>query len=209
MKFDEEFKKAIANLPPKEKDKLILRLLKKDYILANRLYFELVSTDSVQDRRSVKEDRIVSYIERFSKRISSPDSLLSDMRTLSAEITEHVRITKDKYGEASLNLLMLNESLRLNNSYLNKCTPNRSHKYNVYVVARAFKILTIIQSLHEDFRIEFEDNLNQLGSSFGDNHYLMQTAIYAGFDPNWLLHSEIPDNIKDILKESRSQGLLK
>ena len=209
MKFDDEFKKAIANLPPTEKDKLILRLLKKDYILANRLYFELVSADSVQDRRLVKEERIKSYLERFSKTNRVPDSALSDMRTISAEITEHVRITKDKYGEASLNLLMLNESLKLNQAILSKATPNRAHKYNVYVIARAYKILTLIIKLHEDFHIEFEDGLEELSDNIANNHYLMKTAIYSGFDVNWLRNFEIPEDINERLKKARSLGLLR
>lgn len=209
MKFDDEFKKAIANLPPKEKDKLILRLLKKDYILANRLYFELVSTDNVEDRRLEKEAIIRNYIEKFSKKFSSPQSLLSDLRTLSAEITEHVKITKDKYGEASLNLLMLNESLGINNEYLNKCSPNNSHKYNVYVIARAYKILTLIIKLHEDFHIEFENGLEELSDNIANNHYLMKTAIYSGFDVNWLRNFDIPDNINERLKEARDLGLLR
>lgn len=209
MKFDDEFKKAIANLPPKEKDKLILRLLKKDYILANRLYFELVSTDSVQDRRSVKEERIKRYLEKFSKTNRVPDYALSDMRSISAEITEHVRITKDKYGEASLNLLMLNESLELNQSILSKATPNMAHKYNVYVIARAYKILTLIIKLHEDFHIEFEDGLEELSDNIANNHYLMKTAIYSRFDINWIRNFEIPENINERLREARSLGLLK
>lgn len=48
MKFDPEFKKALSQLPSGEKDKLILRLLKHDLTLANRLAFELLSADSAQ-----------------------------------------------------------------------------------------------------------------------------------------------------------------
>lgn len=209
MKIDDEFKQALANLPPKEKDKLILRLLKKDYILANRLYFELVSTDNVQDRRLIMEAKIKKDIAKATKEYRSPISLASDVRSLSADITEHVKITKDKYGEASLNLLMLNEALSKNNSKLNKSTPNKSHRFNIYVVARAFKILILIQALHEDFYIEFEDGLKQLNDNLGDNHYLMKIAIDNGFNPNWLLHAQIPDDIAVILKGIKSQGFLK
>ena len=48
--FENDFKKAIQNLPSQEKDKLILRLLKWDLALANRLYFELVDTDTAEDK---------------------------------------------------------------------------------------------------------------------------------------------------------------
>ena len=49
--FDKEFKTAIHNLSDLEKDKLILRLLRKDLDLANRLYFELVDTETVEQKR--------------------------------------------------------------------------------------------------------------------------------------------------------------
>ena len=45
--FDKEFKTAIHNLSDVEKDKLILRLLRKDLDLANRLYFVLLYTETV------------------------------------------------------------------------------------------------------------------------------------------------------------------
>lgn len=131
MKFDNEFKKAIANLPSIEKDKLILRLLKKDLVLANRLYFELLSDDSVQDRRIAMEMQVKKRVARMTQTYYSPGYLLVEMRYLSGEITEHVKITKDKYGEASLNLLMLNEILSQNNSKLNKETPSKSHTFNI------------------------------------------------------------------------------
>ena len=48
----------------KEKDKLILRLLKRDIKLARRLKFELVDTDSVQDKRDLVEGVVIKGIKR-------------------------------------------------------------------------------------------------------------------------------------------------
>jgi hypothetical protein len=44
---DIDFKIALQELPEKEKDKLILRLLRRDLDLAEKLYFELVDTDTI------------------------------------------------------------------------------------------------------------------------------------------------------------------
>ena len=52
MKFDQDFKDAIGRLTDKEKDKLILRLLKKDINLANQLYFQLLETRSLEQLRT-------------------------------------------------------------------------------------------------------------------------------------------------------------
>ncbi len=102
MIFDKKFKEAISHLPPTEKDKLILRLLKKDLNLANLLYFDLVDARTTDDRRLDVENRIKNRIERFSQHYSSPGYLMMDMREISGEITEHVKIAKDKFGEVSL-----------------------------------------------------------------------------------------------------------
>ena len=120
MKFEKDFKEALSNLPPKEKDKLILRLLKKDLVLTNRLYFELVSSDNIEDRRDEKEKYIINILSRQSKTFYSPGILLMEMRELSGSITEHVSITKDKYGEPYLNLILIIETLRLNQENISK-----------------------------------------------------------------------------------------
>ena len=96
MTFTKEFKEVISHLSSSEKDKLILRLLKKDLNLANRLNFELLDTRTTDDRRLDVEKRVKNRIERFSKYDSSPGYLMMDMREISGEITEHVKIAKDK-----------------------------------------------------------------------------------------------------------------
>ena len=60
--FDKEFKTAIENLPSTEKDKLIFRLLKKDLDLVNRLYFELVDTES--RRNAYEQQHKISVSDR-------------------------------------------------------------------------------------------------------------------------------------------------
>jgi len=209
MTFPKEFKEAISHLPSAEKDKLILRLLKKDLNLANRLLFELVDDRTVDDRRAEMEKRVKDRISRATETFWTTGYLKMDMRYLSGEITDHVRMTKDKYGEASLNLLMLNEVLTLNSHRILDVTPSKARKICVYIIARSFKILLIIQKLHEDYFIDFEDGLKTLGGLIGKNDYLMQAAIHNGFDVNWLLQTEIPEDIADIHKDLRSRGYLK
>lgn len=209
MKFDPEFKKALSQLAPEEKDKLILRLLKHDLTLANRLAFELLSTDSVQDRRDKVEHYIRKVVEKMTKTFYSPGYLLVDMRYLSGEITEHVKTTKDKYGEASLNLLMLNEVLKYNGKKILEFSPTKAYTFGIYVIARTFKILLLIKALHNDYLVEFEDDLKKLSELIGDNPYLMKLAMHNGLDVNWLYKAEIPDDIVAIHKDLRSQGFLK
>ena len=138
MTFPKEFKEAIQNLPSAEKDKLIFRLLKYDLDLANRLHFELVNTETVEERRSSMQKEVTKAVIRMSDRFYSLGYLLMDIRDLSGTISEHVRITKNKFGEASLNIQMLNEVLktnkiRLENSKTNINTIHKELRSNGYL----------------------------------------------------------------------------
>lgn len=209
MTFDTEFKKALQLLPDNEKDKLILRLLKRDLSLANKLRFELVDTDSVEDKREQLKNRIIRRIQLATERYYSPGILLMDVREISGEINEHVSITKDKFGEISLNCLKLRQLLELNNVHIGAATYDKSYTLCIYIVARIFRILMLIQKQHEDLHLEFREDIEAIGELIGNNHYLMKTAIPNGLDVNWLIFYEIPANIASIYKNLRENGLLK
>lgn len=209
MIFDDDFKKEIALLPDKEKTKLLLRLLKKDLILAKRLDFELVSGDTPQMRRTIMEQSITKQIHNKEKLKPTPKNILRLLRSISSEITIHRKVTKDKVGEASLNLLMINEALEVHSSVLLKSRINLVYKLYIYIIVRTYKILTLIHALHEDFYIEFEDELNRLNQLYKQNKDLEELAKRAGLKLNWINHEEIPDNIADIHKKMREAEFLK
>jgi hypothetical protein len=209
MTFDPEFKKALQLLPDSEKDKLILRLLKRDLPLANKLRFELVDTDSVQDKREQLKNRIIKRIKSATEGYYSAGYLLMDMRDISGQINEHVAMTKDKFGEISLNCLVLRHVLELNNKRIAAEKQGNAYTLCIYIIARVFKILMLIQKQHEDLHLEFNDDIEAIGNLIGDNHNLMNTAIHNGLDVNWLIRFDIPKNIADIYKNLRENGLLK
>ena len=207
MKFDAEFKEAISHLPEKEKDKLIFRLLKKDPNLANRLHFELVNTDSIEDFREKLETRIVFLVEQMNTQFYSIGYLYADVRFASGEINEHVQITKDKYGNASLNLLLINKVLNGFGTSIEKVSWAEVRTFSDSIIARAFKIILLINKMDEDYHFEFSYGLKELGSHLSKSDYLMKSAINNGFDVNWLLSGEIPEDIQSIYKESRANHL--
>lgn len=209
MKFSKEFKEAILTLPSTEKDRLLLRLLKKDLKLANRLEFELLSEISVDEKRLEVKKHITTRVIAMGESFYSLGYLLMDLRYLSGDINEHVSITKDKLGEVTLNIWMLTIFIEKNARFFENAKNISIHKICVYIIARAFRILTLIPKLHSDLFIEFEEDLNKLGNAIGNNHFLMSEAIRNGFDVNWLVLGEIPEDIIQIHKEIRQQGFLK
>lgn len=209
MKFDNEFKKAISQLSSSEKDKLILRLLKRDLVLVNQLYFQLLSDESADEKRVKLEKRILKRIDLASERFWSLGYLMMDMRDISGEITDHVRTTKDKFGEPKLQLLMLIEILKRNNTRIKNAKTKDSYKISIYIIARSFKILILISALDKDYFMEFRDELIELGKLITNNDILMQAAVHNGFDINWLTQAEIPEDIVAIHKNIRAMGFLK
>jgi len=211
MKYSKEFKEAISNLPSKEKDKLILRLLRKDLALANRLAFELLSSETADEKRDKLATQLIYLVNRSAENGHYSIGYLNwDVRELSGLINDHVSVTKDKFGEAYLNLIMIIEVLSVNKSFiLSSRPPAKRRKFCVAVIARAFKILLIINKLDTDYLIEFEKPLKEFGGLIADNKFLIDEAIKNGLDINWLLNTVIPEDIVQIHKEIRANGFLK
>ncbi|HAH25919.1 MAG TPA: hypothetical protein DCL77_19535 [Prolixibacteraceae bacterium] len=209
MTFDPEFKKALQLLPDSEKDKLILRLLKHDLNLASQLRFALLDSDSMLDKREEVKKTIIRRIERATEAYYSAGYLLMDVREISGEINEHVSIRKDKLGEIILNCLMLRQLLELNNERIGAETLDKAYTLCIYIVARVFKILMLIQKQHEDLHIEYREEIETIGKLIGKNHLLMKTAIHNGLDVNWLIQFEIPKTIDSIYRNLRKNGYLK
>ena len=209
MILPKELKEAITHLSSTEKDKLIFRLLKKDLALANRLLFELVSTDTVEEKRNKIQKSLAFEIDRAVEQFYSPGYLSMDVRYMSGMITEHVQITKDKFGDPYLNLLILNGIIPKLNKKLETFKPIKANKFYVPALARIFKILMNISKFHVDEQYEFRDNLYKLGKSITENPDFMKAAINNGLDINWLLNAEIPENIIEIHKNIRALGLLR
>ena len=209
MEFTEDFKDALKNLPDKEKDKLLLRLLKKDLKLARLLHSNLLDHRSVEERRQAMEVEVLEKTNKMIETYYSPGYLMMDMRFLSGEISEHLRLTKDKFGEVILNLLMLSEVLKKGNKIILEAKPGKSHKLILYIIARTFKLLVLSTKLHEDFLIDLQEGFRELGMLIGNNHSLMKAAIYNGLDVNWLIRFDIPEDIEFMHKELRANGFLK
>lgn len=207
--FDNEFKKELQNLTSLEKDKLILRLLKKDLVLANQLYFKLVDTDTVEQKREIIENELTLFLNKSAARLYSLGIFLMDMRFASGKINDHVSITKDKYGEISLNIQFLTESIKHLQLHILNSKPKDSHSICIYIIARTFKILLLIKAQHQDIHLDFRDSIETLGDLISKNDILMRYAIHNGLDINWLTQFEIPENIVAIHREIRANGYLK
>lgn len=203
-KIDEDLKKAIVNLPPKEKDRLIFKLLRKDEKLANKLYFELVSDESVEERRQKELTLINQYINHIREYVLSPQGIHAALRMMTTQINQHVYTTKDKYGEIFLNIYMLEELLKLDISYfITNSHFSETQKLLKYLTNKFFSITLQLDKLHKDYFIDFEKSLYNLAESIENKQVLAKECRNRGFLPIWFKTLEIPENIKDLYKTSK------
>ena len=159
MALPDPLKKAIVQMSPSDKDKLLLRLVAKDSLLVDRLHFELIEDSStLPERREVIRERIikVAHMSQYS-----PGWIMMDMRSLSGDITHHVKITKDKYGEIELNVIMLNTFFENHAEQLRSYT-SRSDKCALYMAKKTETVLKILAKLDEDYYVDFVEDVNRL-----------------------------------------------
>ncbi len=192
VKLTDDLKKAISGLSHKEKDKLLFRLIAKEPILAEQLIFKLLEDGtSAEDRRTDVGREIEQFLIDYQKYYYSPGYLLLELRTLSAKITQHVKTTKDKYGEVFLNFLMLNKALELFGEKIGKVRPHRSRTLNSYVVNRAIKLIGLLKKIHEDYRLDFSDSMIALGENIQKLDAMKRVADDFELDLELLLNGSL------------------
>ncbi|MDH6251176.1 hypothetical protein M2347_000903 [Chryseobacterium sp. H1D6B] len=208
MEYSKEFKAALSNFSPIEKDRLIFRLLKKDKLLSKKLYFELIDQEDVDTKRNAMEEIIEEKILLASKYIGNQKYFLGLVRKLSAELTEHVKITTDKFGEVSLNLFLVDKILKYNQE-LSRQRFDNVYKLYLYLINKIVKALILVKKLDEDYWMEIDEVLESLNKKIQENNYLQKLFINNSIDFNWLQCEKIPDNLDLIVKEIRGQGFLR
>ncbi|MEM1216116.1 MAG: hypothetical protein AAGJ82_10545 [Bacteroidota bacterium] len=183
IKLTKEFKEAITQLPDREKDKLLFRLVAKDAALVERLEYELLEgAETQEERRNDVARNIDETLEDYETYFYSPGYLLLELRALSAEITRHIKATKDKYGEVYLNFILLNRALERFGKRIASFSTQKARTLNDYVVKRALKIEKLIEKLHEDYRLDFADDWKQLTALIRSIPTMKRTADWFNLE---------------------------
>jgi hypothetical protein len=167
---------VLKMLTPEQKDKLLLKLFRKDPMLVEKLAFEFFEdkSDLEQRRREIKA-KIDRFIAKQYIPWDTPGELMMEMRSINGRITEHVKITKDKYGEVELTILLLNTAFDRFWQMLNdKVT--RADTFAEYCLKRTLHIIKCLDKLHEDNYLDFKEDLDRL---YGYLHKYKKTSYEA------------------------------
>ena len=208
MEYSKEFKQALSEFSSIEKDRLIFRLLKKDKLLSKKLYFELIDPETTDQKRDQMEENVTEKVASAARYIGNPKYYLSTIRTISAEITEHVKVTTDKFGEVYLNLFLVDQILENNDSFAQQRFDN-VYKLYIYLINKIVRALLLIKKIDEDYWMEFDEILGKIDDKVHENSYLEKLFINNGIDFNWLQSENLPENLDLIIKNIKSQGFLR
>jgi len=176
-KLPKDLKEAILQMPGREKDKLLLRLVAKDEALVERLVFQLLEGgETTESRAETLRQLIDREIPKGAGSFYTPGYLLMDMRYCNGRISEHVKTTKDKLGDVQLRLQVLRLAFERHENMLHRFPPHRSRTFSKYVVGRLRYILGKAGKLHEDYFLELRD---ELGAVLAYTFRFEPTAAHA------------------------------
>ena len=188
VKLSAEQKSMVLSLPPKEKDKLLLRLIAKDPLLVEQLSFQHLegAAPEVVDDRATEVRSFIDQALDASKGLA-PGELMMELRYISGRITKHVRVTKDKLGEVQLWVEAIYTALdhHLRRMQRRYARGERWEKFAEYVAKRLLTAMTRASKLHPDLWMEFEDKLNQALILVHDAPELRGAAERNGLPRRW------------------------
>ncbi len=160
---NKDLKYAITALPPKEKDKLLLRLIAKDKILTEHLHFKLLEDASdLEARRLTLSQNIEEEIAMMTgtSRFTVKDALQL-LRSLNGKINHHYKVTKDLTSEIELRLQLLNHLPITLTASIHSLS-----KYNdrmvLYFLRTTLSVYKKFQKLHEDLQYDLQEHMNKL-----------------------------------------------
>lgn len=164
-----ELKEAVLNLPQKEKDKLLVRLVGKDKMLMKQLHFQLLEDQiDLEDRIEKLKERLTALFAEGRNSVknipvySNYKELQSLIRQASGIINEHEKITKDKYSEIDCRIYILNDAFRRFPRLFEKSGVHSAFKLHDYVKARIKITTNKFEKLHEDLQFDLQESMEEM-----------------------------------------------
>jgi len=179
LKDHKDLKAAITAIPPKEKDKLLLRLIAKDKVLTEHLHFKLLEDESdLENRHIALTEEINDAVTelRAIRKASSKDALVT-LRKLNGKVNHHFKVTKDINTEIELRIHLLNTIPIGYNESLFSPLAKYNDRLKSYFIRTTFALYKKYQKLHEDIQFDMSGQFNKLLNKIADNQLEKVAAI--------------------------------
>lgn len=156
-----DLKQAVLSLTPKEKDKLLVRLISKDKMLIKQLHFQLLEDESdLADRIDNLRDALTQLFK--TTKVGNFMDLNRLVKQASGMVNEHEKVTKDKISELEFRILILKEATSRHVDLFSNSYFSSSEKLRKYIAGRIKHALGKYTKLHEDLQFEYRDQLQEL-----------------------------------------------
>ncbi|CAM4331722.1 hypothetical protein SAMN06265348_11020 [Pedobacter westerhofensis] len=170
LKDHKDLKAAITAIPPKEKDKLLLRLIAKDKVLTEHLHFKLLENETDLEERAVllteEIDESISALLKLKKHTSK--DAMTAFRKLNGRVNHHYKVTKDPNTEVELRLHLLNiVPLDYNESVFSPLA-KFNERLKTYYLRTALALYKKYIKLHEDLQYDLKDEFNAILAKLGE-----------------------------------------
>lgn len=150
-------RKALLQLPQKEKDQLLTRLVAQDAVLTEQLAYRLLEgPDALEARRAALRQQVDDPVRGFHQ---TPNDLLVILRQLQARLAYHGRITEDAFGEVELSLRLLANVFQHQPELVNRLH-GPTQPLLQHLIRRTQEALKQAEKLHPDYHIELADSVN-------------------------------------------------
>lgn len=159
-----ELKAEILALPPKEKDKLLLRLVAKDKVLTEHLHFLLLEDESnLRDRiSSIKQQIVVTMDDLAHQKNINAKETLSNLRKLAKLVNHNLRVTKAIFEDIELRLFLFNQTPIGFKSGIFSSFKNYEQLFANYFLKSTLVTLRKFDKLHEDLQFDLKEEVNEL-----------------------------------------------
>ena len=152
-----DLRRALFQLPEKEKDQLLARLVALDPVLTEQLAFRLLEgPEALETRRATLRAQVDDPVRGYHQ---TPNDLLVILRQLQARLAYHTKITDDAFGEVELSWRLLANVFRHQPD-----TTARLHGPTQpllqHLTKRAHEALKQTAKLHEDYHVELAETAN-------------------------------------------------
>jgi hypothetical protein len=149
-----DLRRALFDLPQKEKDQLLARLVAQDAVLTEQLAHRLLEgPDGVENRRTALRQQVDDPVRGYHQ---TPNDLLVILRQLQARLTYHTRITDDAFGEVELSLRLLANVFQHQREIVARLH-GPTQPLLQHLVRRTQEALKQASKLHADYHLELAE----------------------------------------------------
>ena len=152
-----DLRRALFQLPEKEKDQLLARLIAQDAVLTEQLAYRLLEgPDALQTRRTALRAQVDDPVRGFHQ---TPNDLLVILRQLQARLAYHTKITGDAFGETELSWHLLANVFRQQPEATARLY-GPTQPLLQHLTRRTHEALKQTAKLHEDYHLELAETAN-------------------------------------------------